>query len=197
MQRLGGLMYPRREIRREECRRCLGAGKIQATGKAACPTCTGIGWIRSQIGQESICPRCRGFQQVDDDRLVACDDCESRGYIVILVELREESSRKWHQCRKCDGSGKLIRTWKDDDLEDCEACGGSGHDIAFGAQHGIPVENTQCSVCHGRRMVRPIVHETYECPRCNGEGGVTRTEVRIVEVVITDANTNPDKSVGT
>ena len=63
------------------CSSCKGSGAKGASGPTACPTCQGLGRVRSQSGfftVERACHTCQGLGQVIQD---PCRDCGGQGRI--------------------------------------------------------------------------------------------------------------------
>lgn len=189
-------MYPRREIRREECDACRGQGRVCARGRLPCPTCLGVGWLQAHEGTEALCSQCKGFQQVEGEHLVPCTDCNAGGHFVVLVELSEERFTVSVACRDCKGEGTIVNTYKEEDEEHCEECGGSGHDVAYGIAHGIPIRDTRCPACRGRGVARTIAEEEEECVACGGGGTVMKVKTRVVETVISRRPSAAERETG-
>lgn len=70
--------------RPEPCIRCAGSGAEPGTSIRTCPTCKGVGQVRTQQGFFSLMRQCR--------------DCQGRGKIVEKA------------CRRCKGAGELEGT---------------------------------------------------------------------------------------
>jgi DnaJ-class molecular chaperone len=77
-----------------------------------------------------------------------------------------------------------VKTYKEEDEEYCEKCGGSGHDVAYGIARGIPIEETRCAACRGRGLTRLIAEEEQDCLTCGTTGSVDKVKTRVVETVI-------------
>jgi molecular chaperone DnaJ len=76
------------------CERCAGSGAAPGTGSRRCPTCGGVGAVRTvsqnvfgQFVQQRVCPDCGGSGEVLEQ---PCSDCSGEGRRLARRELEVE-----------------------------------------------------------------------------------------------------------
>lgn len=113
-----------RRTMRKACTECSGTGVAETTSeKNKCGQCRGVGYFEG-VDRDRLCDACLGLGEVNVERPVSCENCEGKGYRVLIVE------DQLRTCRRCDGFKRvyLDGSWENEDegWRTCEVCSGTG-----------------------------------------------------------------------
>ena len=154
----------RRELKHVSCDNCRGSGTRSRNLSRQCDNCHGKRWTVQGSGggagtrQETLCPKCRGTGALVFVSEEPCTTCESRGYRIQVIEIRQVGFAT--TCGECNGKGK-VHTFS----KKCPRCLGDGVDCKRCSNEGVVEGYRTCNVCRGKgeqgenRFISKVVRE--------------------------------------
>ncbi len=115
-----------RDTQKHTCNQCKGKGEIPYPGED-CGSCNGKGYIDTLLGDQAVCPVCKG----DGYKMISrtCKECKGRGFQVSIYEVTDYAK----PCVPCGGTGRVKEEY--------------GYSDFYGSF--VDQRQVECPVCRG------------------------------------------------